>query len=185
MQFGLNASAARVFRFGERRSVDIRFDGTNVLNHVTWRREHHAGQFAVRLPTGANGMRTIQPRSIQVLKLCENARHIFGLAAGGFRATGSPQGGSNTIGVRGHGDVQHDAAACGGGRNRQVSERQARRQFKGQRFPGHEDGKPQQISVFEFQKLSNERCPLRRPPCSSDGSGGRRSAASGEAAYGD
>ena len=61
MQFGLNASAARMFRFGERRSVDIRFDGTNVLNHVTWAAWNTTlGNSQFGLPTGANGMRTIQ-----------------------------------------------------------------------------------------------------------------------------
>jgi hypothetical protein len=34
--FGLNASAGRVFRMGERRSVDLRFDATNALNHVVF-----------------------------------------------------------------------------------------------------------------------------------------------------
>jgi hypothetical protein len=34
--FGLNASAGRVFRLGERRSADLRFDATNALNHVTF-----------------------------------------------------------------------------------------------------------------------------------------------------
>ncbi|MGA2274320.1 MAG: TonB-dependent receptor [Bryobacteraceae bacterium] len=61
MQFGLNFSAARVFRFGERRSMDIRFDGTNVLNHVTWASWNTTlGNSQFGLPTGANGMRTIQ-----------------------------------------------------------------------------------------------------------------------------
>ena len=34
--FGLNASAGRVFRMGERRSIDLRFDATNALNHVVF-----------------------------------------------------------------------------------------------------------------------------------------------------
>jgi trimeric autotransporter adhesin len=34
--FGLNASAGRVIRLGERRSMDLRFDATNALNHVTF-----------------------------------------------------------------------------------------------------------------------------------------------------
>jgi hypothetical protein len=33
----LNASAGRVIRLGERRSVDLRFDATNALNHVVFR----------------------------------------------------------------------------------------------------------------------------------------------------
>jgi hypothetical protein len=61
MLFGLNASAARVFRFGERRSMDIRFDGTNVLNHVTWASWNTTyGNSQFGLPTGANAMRSIQ-----------------------------------------------------------------------------------------------------------------------------
>ena len=34
--FSLNGSAGRIFRVGERRSIDIRFDGTNILNHVNF-----------------------------------------------------------------------------------------------------------------------------------------------------
>jgi hypothetical protein len=36
MTFGLNGSASRTFRIGERRSVDIRFDARNALNHVNF-----------------------------------------------------------------------------------------------------------------------------------------------------
>jgi hypothetical protein len=61
MQFNLNFSAGRVFRFGERRSVDIRFDGNNVLNHVTWTAWNTTlGNSQFGLPTAANAMRTIQ-----------------------------------------------------------------------------------------------------------------------------
>jgi hypothetical protein len=38
MQFGLNASAQRVFRVGERKSINFRFDANNALNHVTYTR---------------------------------------------------------------------------------------------------------------------------------------------------
>ncbi|HXA64831.1 MAG TPA: carboxypeptidase regulatory-like domain-containing protein [Bryobacteraceae bacterium] len=61
MQFGFNASAGRVFRLGERRSFDIRFDATNVLNHVTytsWNTTLGNAQFG--LPVSANAMRTMQ-----------------------------------------------------------------------------------------------------------------------------
>ncbi len=61
MQFGLNASAGRVFRLGERRSFDVRFDSTNVLNHVTyssWNTIFGNAQFG--LPVSANAMRTMQ-----------------------------------------------------------------------------------------------------------------------------
>ena len=33
--FTLNGSLGRIFRFGERRSVDLQFQAQNVLNHVT------------------------------------------------------------------------------------------------------------------------------------------------------
>jgi hypothetical protein len=61
MEFSLNASAGRVFRLGERRSFDIRFDSTNVLNHVTytsWNTTLGNAQFG--LPVSANAMRTMQ-----------------------------------------------------------------------------------------------------------------------------
>jgi len=61
MQFNLNASAGRIFRLGERRSFDIRFDSTNVLNHVTytsWNTTLGSAQFG--LPVSANAMRTMQ-----------------------------------------------------------------------------------------------------------------------------
>jgi hypothetical protein len=60
-QFGLNASASRTFRIGERHSSDLRFDATNALNHVvfsSWNASVGSTQFG--LPTGANGMRTLQ-----------------------------------------------------------------------------------------------------------------------------
>jgi hypothetical protein len=59
--FSLNASAGRVFRLGERRSIDLRFDSTNVLNHVSftsWNTTLGSLQFG--LPTSAGQMRTIQ-----------------------------------------------------------------------------------------------------------------------------
>jgi hypothetical protein len=36
MTFGLNGSASRTFRLGERRNVDIRFEARNALNHVNF-----------------------------------------------------------------------------------------------------------------------------------------------------
>ncbi len=36
-QFGLNASLQRVFRVGERKNINLRFDAQNALNHVTFR----------------------------------------------------------------------------------------------------------------------------------------------------
>jgi hypothetical protein len=61
IQLGLNASAGRVFRLGERRSVDLRLDSTNALNHVTftsWNATLGNAQFG--LPAGANAMRSLQ-----------------------------------------------------------------------------------------------------------------------------
>lgn len=61
IQFNLNASVGRVFRIGERRSFDLRFDSTNVLNHVTytsWNTTFGNAQFG--LPVSANAMRSMQ-----------------------------------------------------------------------------------------------------------------------------
>jgi hypothetical protein len=62
MQFDLNASFARSFRFNPRMSLDFRVDATNLLNRVTypdWNTLVGSTQFG--LPTRANGMRTLQP----------------------------------------------------------------------------------------------------------------------------
>jgi hypothetical protein len=59
-QFSLNASAGRVIRLGERRSLDLRFDAVNVLNHVTitsWNSTVGSTQFG--LPVGASPMRSM------------------------------------------------------------------------------------------------------------------------------
>jgi hypothetical protein len=56
--FSLSASLGRVFRIGERRSIDLRFDATNALNHVTitsWGTTLESSTFG--LPTAASGMR--------------------------------------------------------------------------------------------------------------------------------
>lgn len=61
MQFSLNASAGRVFRLSDRKSIDLRFDSTNVLNHVSftsWNTVFGNAQFG--LPTAAGQMRTMQ-----------------------------------------------------------------------------------------------------------------------------
>ena len=58
-QFSLNASAGRVFRIDEKRSFDLRFDATNLLNHVvftSWNSTVGSRQFG--LPIGANAMRS-------------------------------------------------------------------------------------------------------------------------------
>jgi hypothetical protein len=58
--WGLNASLGRVFRLGERRSADLRFDATNVINHVVingWSTVVNAYNFG--LPTGAQPMRSL------------------------------------------------------------------------------------------------------------------------------
>jgi hypothetical protein len=56
--FSLNGSLSRVFRLGERRSIDLRFDVTNALNHVTitsWGTTLNNSTFG--LPTNAAAMR--------------------------------------------------------------------------------------------------------------------------------
>ena len=60
-QFSWNASLGRTFRASDRISLDLRVDGVNVLNHVVytaWNTTVNNVQFG--LPTGANGMRTLQ-----------------------------------------------------------------------------------------------------------------------------
>ncbi|MGA2115309.1 MAG: carboxypeptidase regulatory-like domain-containing protein [Bryobacteraceae bacterium] len=60
VQFAVNASAGRIFRIGERRSVDLRFDATNILNHVTWTAYNTIyGNAQFGLPTAANAMRAM------------------------------------------------------------------------------------------------------------------------------
>ncbi len=59
--FSLNGSASRTVRIGERRSADLQFTATNLLNHVTfptWNTTLGSTQFG--LPTTANGMRVFQ-----------------------------------------------------------------------------------------------------------------------------
>ena len=56
--FSLNGSLGRVFRLGERRSIDLRFDASNALNHVTitsWGTTLASSTFG--LPTAASAMR--------------------------------------------------------------------------------------------------------------------------------
>ncbi len=56
--FSLNGSMGRNFRLGERRNLDLRFDVTNALNHVTitsWGSTLSSSTFG--LPTAAAGMR--------------------------------------------------------------------------------------------------------------------------------
>ncbi len=58
--WGLNASLGRVFRLGERRSVDLRFDATNFINHVVvngWSTVVNAYNYG--LPTGTQPMRSM------------------------------------------------------------------------------------------------------------------------------
>jgi len=59
--FSLNASAGRVFRLGERRSIDLRFDAANALNHVnfnSWNTTVGSAQFG--LPTSSGAQRALQ-----------------------------------------------------------------------------------------------------------------------------
>jgi hypothetical protein len=58
--FSLNGSLSRVFRIGERRSIDLRFDATNALNHATitgWGTTVNNSTFG--LPTAAAAMRKL------------------------------------------------------------------------------------------------------------------------------
>ncbi|MBI2150607.1 MAG: TonB-dependent receptor, partial [Acidobacteria bacterium] len=60
-QFILNASLGRTFPWRDRYSIDLRFDATNALNHVTfnsWNTTITSAQFG--LPNRANAMRSIQ-----------------------------------------------------------------------------------------------------------------------------
>lgn len=58
-QFSLNGSAGRVFRVDSRRSFDLRFDASNLLNHVVysaWNSTVGSVQFG--LPSSVNNMRS-------------------------------------------------------------------------------------------------------------------------------
>ena len=58
--WSLNGSLGRVFRVGERRSVDFRFDANNFINHVVingWSTVINAYNYG--LPTGTQPMRTM------------------------------------------------------------------------------------------------------------------------------
>jgi hypothetical protein len=60
-QFSMAASLGRTFRLNDRLSANLRFDATNVINHVTypnWNTTVGSQQFG--LPTTANPMRTLQ-----------------------------------------------------------------------------------------------------------------------------
>ena len=61
-QFVLNASMARTFRMSDRVNADVRFDATNVLNHVTFPRwDTNINSIQFGLPNSANAMRNLQP----------------------------------------------------------------------------------------------------------------------------
>jgi hypothetical protein len=58
--WNLNASLGRVFRLGERRSADLRFDATNIINHVVvngWNTVVNAYNYG--LATGTQPMRSL------------------------------------------------------------------------------------------------------------------------------
>ena len=60
-QFSMGASMGRSFTVGDRHGIDVRFDATNVLNHVTypsWSTNITSQQFG--LPAAANAMRVIR-----------------------------------------------------------------------------------------------------------------------------
>ena len=57
--FGLNGSAGRTFRIAERKNVNVRFDATNLLNHVTYTGYNMTfGGTQFGLPSAVNGMRS-------------------------------------------------------------------------------------------------------------------------------
>ena len=59
-QFGLNASLGRVFRIGDRKNIDLRFDATNALNHVTFRNFNTTiGSNNLGLLAGPSNMRSM------------------------------------------------------------------------------------------------------------------------------
>ncbi len=59
-QFSLNGSIGRTFRVTERKSIDLRFDATNALNHVTFRSFNTAiGSNTLGLLTNPSAMRSM------------------------------------------------------------------------------------------------------------------------------
>jgi len=59
-QFSLNGSLGRTFRVTERKSIDLRFDAQNALNHVTFRGFNTAiGSNNLGLLSGASNMRSM------------------------------------------------------------------------------------------------------------------------------
>ena len=59
-QFSLNGSLGRTFRVTERKSIDLRFDATNALNHVTFTRFNTAiGSNTLGLLSGPSNMRSM------------------------------------------------------------------------------------------------------------------------------
>jgi len=62
VQFTLNGSLGRTFRLKDRYSLDLRFDATNALNHVTftsYNTQFPSPQFGLPNPLTVNGMRDI------------------------------------------------------------------------------------------------------------------------------
>ncbi len=58
-QFTLNASLGRTFRVSDRLNLDLRFDATNALNHVTYTTWDTIVNSQLGLPAGANAMRSM------------------------------------------------------------------------------------------------------------------------------
>jgi hypothetical protein len=58
-QFTLNASLGRTFRVSDRLNLDLRFDATNALNHVTFTSWNSIVNTQFGLPAGANAMRSL------------------------------------------------------------------------------------------------------------------------------
>ncbi len=59
MSFGMNASASRTIRLGERKNLDIRFDASNILNHIMVTGYNvTVGTAQFGLPSAVSGART-------------------------------------------------------------------------------------------------------------------------------
>ena len=60
MQFSLNGSAGRLIRVSERKSIDLRFEAQNLLNHVVFRSFNTTiGSNNIGLLSGPSSMRSL------------------------------------------------------------------------------------------------------------------------------
>ena len=158
-RFRLNGSLGRIFRFGERRSADLQFQAQNLLNHVT------ITNWGTVLGSTNYGLATVRRRhaqdhyqfEVQVLTYAITHCHPTHRAVCRLRRSSRPSPACP------RGPVSSKPPATGGGqRLRQGQERRAAgRALKASDFTVTEDGKTQQIKVFEFQRL--EEAPMPAP----------------------